>query len=256
MNNPTGQLEQHAPRIGLTTYWQNAKWGVWDSTAAVVPGKYIKAVVAAGGTPVLLPPVGTDPSVVDLLDGLIVIGGVDVDPRNYNQAAHPRTSAQPERDNHDMALAAAALERAVPLFAICRGAQVLNVQLGGTLNQHLPDTNPETAAKYQPAPGVFGTVDFTTLPGSLAEKILGIQASAPCYHHQSLDEVAPELEVTARASDGTVEIVEMPEASGWVLGTQFHPEENLEDLRLMQAFVQASCDYAATKRIQLTQEAL
>ncbi|WIV43718.1 MULTISPECIES: gamma-glutamyl-gamma-aminobutyrate hydrolase family protein [Glutamicibacter] len=256
MNYPSDPATQRRPRIGLTTYWQEAKWGVWERTAAIVPGKYIKSVVAAGGTPMLLPPVATDASVLDVLDGLIVIGGVDVDPANYGHQPHPRTAAQPERDLHDMALAAAALERAVPLFAICRGAQVLNVQQGGTLNQHLPDLLPDAAEKYQPAPGVFGTVDFTTAHGSLAEQILGNQASAPCYHHQSLQEVAKGLEVTARASDGTVEIVEMPQARGWVLGTQFHPEENLEDIRLMQAFVQAAHDYATSKSISTPQEAL
>ena len=256
MNYPSDPAAQRRPRIGLTTYWQEAKWGVWERTAAIVPGKYIKSVVAAGGTPMLLPPVATDASVLDVLDGLIVIGGVDVDPANYGHQPHPRTAAQPERDLHDMALAAAALERAVPLFAICRGAQVLNVQQGGTLNQHLPDVLPDAAEKYQPAPGVFGTEDFTTAQGSLAEQILGNQASAPCYHHQSLQEVAKGLEVTARASDGTVEIVEMPQARGWVLGTQFHPEENLEDIRLMQAFVQAAHDYATSKSISTPQEAL
>ncbi|GAA3301943.1 gamma-glutamyl-gamma-aminobutyrate hydrolase family protein [Glutamicibacter nicotianae] len=256
MNHPLDPAAQPRPRIGLTTYWQEAKWGVWESTAAIVPGKYIKSVIAAGGTPMLLPPVATDTSVLDVLDGLIVIGGVDVDPANYGQQPHPRTAAQPERDLHDMALAAAALERAVPLFAICRGAQVLNVQQGGTLNQHLPDLLPDSAGKYQPAPGVFGMVEFTTVHGSLAEQILGNQASAPCYHHQSLQEVAEGLAVTARANDGTVEIVEMPQAPGWVLGTQFHPEENLDDIRLMQAFVQASQDYATSKSIQTPQEAL
>jgi len=256
VNKPLRQPALRRPRIGLTTYWQQAQWGVWDNVAALVPGNYIKSVTAAGGTPLLLPPVATDTSVLALLDGLIVIGGVDVHPSNYGQDPHRLTASQPERDEHDIALTAAAIELGLPLFAICRGAQVLNVQQGGTLNQHLPDAVPEAAAQYQPAPGVFGKVDFTVERGSLAQKILGEAASAPCYHHQALQRVAEGLEVTARSADGTVEIVEMPQAKGWVLGTQFHPEENLEDIRLMRAFIQAAQEYALTQESTTPQEAL
>lgn len=256
MNNPLSPSVMRRPRIGLTTYWQQAQWGVWDNVAALVPGNYIKSVTAAGGTPLLLPPVATDASVLDVLDGLIVIGGVDVDPTNYGQVPHPLTSSQPERDGHDIALTAAAIEAGLPLFAICRGAQVLNVQQGGTLDQHLPDTVPAAAAQYQPSPGVFGKVDFAIEHGSLAQQILGDSASAPCYHHQALQQVAHGLAVTARAADGTVEIIEMPQAKGWVLGTQFHPEENLSDIRLMQAFIQAAQEYAIIQESSSRQEAL
>lgn len=256
MNNPLPLSTMRRPRIGLTTYWQQAQWGVWDNIAALVPGNYIKSVIAAGGTPLLLPPVATDTSVLELLDGLIVIGGVDVDPANYAQDPHPLTASQPERDDHDITLTAAAIDLGLPLFAICRGAQVLNVQQGGTLNQHLPDAIPEAAAQYQPSPGVFGKVDFSTERGSLAQEILGDAASAPCYHHQALQQVADGLAVTARAVDGTVEIVEMPQAKGWVLGTQFHPEENLTDIRLMRAFIQAAQEYAIMQESSSPQEAL
>src|SRR5438128_2738853 len=85
------------PRIALTTYFQGAKWGVWDATAALLPASYLEAVVAAGGTPLLLPPIGTDPSVLDLVDGLIVVGGADVDPGNYDAEPHPNTRSQPLR---------------------------------------------------------------------------------------------------------------------------------------------------------------
>lgn len=240
--------EARRPRIGLTTYWQHGEWGVWSDIAAIVPGNYIRAVVAVGGTPVLLPPVGTDVSVLEMLDGLIVIGGVDVDPARYEQEPHPHTAPQPERDAHDTALLREALERAVPLLAICRGAQVLNVALGGSLHQHVPDLIPEAAARYQPSPGVFGKVEFTVTPGTLTAELLGEQAQAPCYHHQSLDRLGEGVQVTSRADDGTVETVELPDAPGWVLGTQFHPEENLEDLRLFRGFVHAAADYAGDRR--------
>lgn len=229
------------PRIGLTTYWQRGKWGVWDEDAAIVPGAYVRAVEAAGGVPLLLPPVGTDESVLDVLDGLIVIGGVDVDPVEYGADPHPTTYSQPERDRHDLALTRGALDRGLPLFAICRGAQVLNVALGGTLIQHLPDSNPN-AGRYQPAPGQFGEVEFTTAPGSLIGELLGGSAGAPCYHHQGLDSVGAGLRVTARAEDGTIEAVETDD-DGWVLGVQFHPEQNIADLRLFRGFTDAARSY-------------
>lgn len=234
----------YRPRIGLTTYFQRASWGVWDGTAAIVPASYVHRVVEAGGTPLLLPPLGTDPSVVDLLDGLIVIGGVDVDPAGYGQDPHPTTASQPERDRHDVALTHAAIDAALPLFAICRGMQVLNVAYGGSLHQHLPEIVADAQQRYQPAPGRFGTVDFAVADGTLSSQLLGPAASSPCYHHQSLDRVAEPLAVTATAADGTVEMVEMPEAEGWVIGTQFHPEENAEDLRLFTGFVDAARSYA------------
>ncbi|WP_261623938.1 gamma-glutamyl-gamma-aminobutyrate hydrolase family protein [Nesterenkonia marinintestina] len=243
------------PRIGLTTYWQHGEWGVWSDIAAIVPGNYVRAVVAAGGTPVLLPPVGTDVTVLEVLDGLIVIGGVDVDPSRYGQDPHPRTAPQPERDEHDTALIRCALERAMPLFAICRGAQVLNVALGGTLHQHVPDLIPD-AGRYQPSPGVFGEVEFSVAPDTLTADLLGPRASAPCYHHQSLDRLGRGLRAASHAEDGTVETVELPEAPGWVLGTQFHPEENLEDLRLFRGFVAAAGDHMTTpdRRVPAAEE--
>lgn len=231
----------YRPKIGLTTYWQEATWGVWSSTAAIVPGKYVTGVVASGGIPVLLPPVGTDESVLDVLDGLIVIGGVDVDPANYGAHAHPSTAAQPERDDHDIRLTRAALEAGLPLFAICRGAQILNVALGGTLYQHVPDLLPES--RYQPSPGVFGTVEFTTARGTLTADLLGESATSPCYHHQSVDRLGDGLQATAWAPDGTIEAVECPQTAGWALGVQFHPEENPADARLFSGFVSAAIAY-------------
>ncbi|WP_290655561.1 gamma-glutamyl-gamma-aminobutyrate hydrolase family protein [Kocuria sp.] len=225
----------YRPRIALTTYYQEGAWGVWESIAAIVPGAYVEAVAAAGGTPVLLPPLGTDTGVLDCVDGLIVIGGVDVDPDCYGAPRHELTRSQPSRDEHDLALTRAALERGLPLFAICRGAQILNVALGGTLIQHLPDVN-ENAAQYQPGPGQYGTVEFTTVPGSRCRELLGETARSPCYHHQALDEVAEGLRVTARAADGTVEAVETT-GKNWSLGVQFHPEENRKDSRLFDGFV-------------------
>jgi putative glutamine amidotransferase len=233
--------DTYRPRIGLTTYYQAASWGVWQADAAILPGTYVQAVVAAGGTPVLLPPVGTDPTVVELLDGLIIAGGSDVDPEQYGAQPHALTRSQPARDAHDIALTRAALATELPLFSICRGAQILNVALGGSLIQHIPDVNPG-AAQYQPAPGVFGNVEFSTKPGSISEELLGPRASAPCYHHQAIDRIAAGLRVTAAAQDGTVQALETTEG-GWVLGVQYHPEQNPEDLRLFRGFIEAARNY-------------
>lgn len=232
--------DTYRPRIGLTTYYQEAAWGVWTGDAAILPGTYVQAVVAAGGTPVLLPPVGTDPTVVGLLDGLIIAGGADVGPEHYGADPHELTRTQPARDTHDIALTRAALKAELPLFAICRGAQILNVALGGSLIQHIPDVNPE--AEYQPAPGVFGNVEFMTTAGSISRHLLGPSANAPCYHHQALDRIANGLCVTAAAEDGTVEAVETT-SGGWVLGVQFHPEQNPADLRLFEGFIEAARNY-------------
>ncbi|MET3368417.1 UNVERIFIED_CONTAM: putative glutamine amidotransferase [Jeotgalibacillus campisalis] len=241
--------ENYRPRIALTSYLQDASWGVWNTTAAILPGTYVEAVVASGATPVLLPPLGTDESVLDLVDGLIVVGGPDVDPSLYRAAPHPTTRSQPLRDSHDSALIRAALDRELPLFAICRGAQLLNVVLGGTLIQHIPDVSP--GSNSQPAPGVYGEANFATIPGSIIHHLLGASASSPCYHHQAMDTVADSLHVTAKSSDGLVQALESTD-HGWVLGVQFHPEQNLSDLRLFQGFVEAAANYrsdqAATKK--------
>ncbi|WP_209728871.1 gamma-glutamyl-gamma-aminobutyrate hydrolase family protein [Arthrobacter sp. CAN_C5] len=234
----------YRPRIGLTTYYQEAAWGVWTANAALLPGTYVDAVVAAGGTPVLLPPIGSDPSIIDLLDGLIIAGGTDVGPEHYGARPHALTFAQPHRDSHDLSLTRAAMAADLPLFSICRGAQILNVALGGSLIQHVPDVLPDS--RYQPAPGVFGTVEFTTTPGSICASLLGPRATAPCYHHQALDRVAAELHVTAKAADGTIEAVETT-SGGWVLGVQFHPEQGPEDLRLFEGFIEAARAYSRTR---------
>jgi putative glutamine amidotransferase len=238
----------YRPKIGLTTYWQRAAWSVWDRTAAIVPAAYVRAVVEAGGTPLLLPPVGADADVLSLLDGLIVIGGADVDPSHYGAPAHPATVSQPERDDRELMLTRGALAAGMPLFAICRGAQLLNVALGGTLHQHLPDILLD-AGQYQPARGVFGDVEFSTTPGSIARRLLGKRASSPCYHHQGLDTVADGLRVTARAADGTVEAVESAAgtSSGWLLGVQFHPEEDGQDRRLFGGFIDAALTYGLAR---------
>lgn len=232
-----------ALRVGLTTYFKEAAWGDWRRVAALTPATYVEAVVRSGGTPLLLPPVGTDTSVLEVLDALVVIGGSDMEPGRYGQDPHPRTSPEPYRDDHDLALVHAALQRGTPLLAICRGVQVLNVALGGTLHQHVPDVVPEVAREqggatvYQPAPGQYGEVEVRTEPGSRIAAALGETTTVPCYHHQAVDRVADGLLVTARSADGLVQALE-PEGPAWALGVQFHPEEDPTDDRLFAALIQ------------------
>ena len=230
--------DSERPRIGITTYLEPARWGIWRREAALLPKVYLDAVVAAGGVPLLLPPVGTDPTVLDVLDGLIVSGGCDVDPGAYGAEAHTETvDTRPGRDEHEQILIGAALDRDLPLLAICRGLQVLNVTLGGTLHQHLPEVVAHD--EHRPSPAVFGTTEVKVEPDTLAARILGERASGSCYHHQALDVVAPALKVTARAGDGTVEAAEV-EGHEFAIGVQWHPEENPDDLRLFTALIAAS----------------
>ncbi|WP_410789847.1 gamma-glutamyl-gamma-aminobutyrate hydrolase family protein [Kribbella sp. C-35] len=226
------------PRIGITTYLERASWGIWNREAALVPQMYLDAVVAAGGVPLLLPPVGTDPSVLEILDGLVIAGGCDVDPGSYRATPHPETvDTRPGRDDHEAVLIRAALDRDLPLLAICRGLQMLNVTLGGTLHQHLPDVVAHDA--HRPEPATFGAVEVKIEPSTLTARILGDRAEGSCYHHQALDIVAPGLKVTARAGDGTVEAAEV-EGRDFALGVQWHPEENPEDLRLFTALIRST----------------
>ncbi|MEV4263172.1 gamma-glutamyl-gamma-aminobutyrate hydrolase family protein [Kribbella sp. NPDC049584] len=226
------------PRIGITTYLEPATWGIWHREAALVPRVYLDAVAAAGGTPLLLPPVGTDPSVLEILDGLVIAGGCDVDPASYAATPHPETvDTRPGRDDHETVLIRAALDQDLPLLAICRGLQMLNVALGGTLHQHLPDVVAHD--EHRPQPAVFGTTEVKIEPGTLTARILGDSATGNCYHHQALDLVAPALKVTARAGDGTVEAAEV-EGKDFALGVQWHPEETPEDLRLFTALIRST----------------
>ena len=226
------------PRIGITTYLEPAAWGIWQREAALLPRAYLDGVAAAGGVPLLLPPVGTDPTVLDVLDGLIVSGGCDVDPASYDATPHEETvDTRPGRDEHERILISAALDRDLPLLAICRGLQMLNVTLGGTLHQHLPDVVAHDA--HRPEAAVFGTTEVKVEPDTLTARILGERAGVRCYHHQAIDVLAPGLTVTARAGDGTIEAAEARD-HGFVLGVQSHPEENLDDLRLFAALIAAA----------------
>lgn len=221
------------PLIGISTYVETARWGVWDTPAALIPRAYVDCVVAAGGIPVLLPSVGADASALSALDGLVLAGGADVDPTRYGQEPHETAKVRPERDGFEFALLRAALQAGTPVLAVCRGMQVLNVELGGTLIQHLPE---HVGTGHQPAPAVFGANTVTLAEGSRTAKVLGTETKVHCYHHQAVDRLGSGLLATGWAPDGTVEAVELPDA--FVLGVQWHPEQDSDDLRLFAALVE------------------
>ena len=236
------------PRIGLTTYLEQARFGVWDERSALLPASYVEVVAAAGALPVLLPPIV--PGDMDVaaatamggVDGLVLTGGSDVDPSRYGSAAHPSTDApQTDRDAWELALLRAALAVDRPVLAVCRGAQLLNVARGGTLHQHLPDVLGEPT--HRPVSGSYGQVPVHVDRGTRLASIVGEAPGVQCHHHQAIDQLGEGLTVCARAADGTIEGVELAGAR-FALGVQWHPEEDGDD-RLFKALVEAAGVHAS-----------
>ncbi len=239
-----------APIIGLTTYLEQAQTGVWDVQASFLPQVYFDAVNRAGGIAVLLPPQPVDAEianrVIETLDGLIITGGKDVDPARYGQDRHPETDEpRRERDAWEHELLTAAIQRELPFLGICRGAQILNVSLGGTLVQHLPDI--VGTRRYQLGEGNFAdnevaVDDATTLAALVGETVVG-----KSYHHQAIDRLGDGLVVTARSDDGTIQAVELTGVPFGV-AVQWHPEQDDDDVRLFAGLVDAARQYRAAER--------
>ncbi|MFZ0161190.1 MAG: gamma-glutamyl-gamma-aminobutyrate hydrolase family protein [Kineosporiaceae bacterium] len=224
----------------MSAYAVPARWGVWDADAVLLPRAYVDAVAAAGGIPVLLPPLpGLIAGVLSRLDGLLLAGGPDVEPARYGQEAGPNTQpAQPLRDAAELDLLSAAVTSGLPVLAICRGMQLLNVARGGTLHQHLPDVlgNHDGSA----GPGVYGTHPVTVAGGSRLAAALGRTEvdGVPAYHHQGVDVLGQGLIASAWAPDGLVEAIEDPTLP-FCVGVQWHPEEGV-DPALFRALVGAA----------------
>lgn len=239
------------PVIGLTTYKQRAQTGVWDVTAAFLPAVYFEAVQRAGGIPVLLPPQPADEEVVgrvlDGVDGLIVTGGADVDPARYGQEPGRHTDTPHlERDAWEDALLTAAIDREIPFLGICRGMQVLNINRGGTLHQHLPDVVGDD--RFRIGGGEFATHEVVVEPGTELDALVGAKLPVKSYHHQGLDAVGDGLRVAARTEDGVVQAVEL-QGVPFGLAVQWHPEEDAaEDARLFAGLVDAAREYAGASR--------
>ena len=223
------------PLIGVSTYLETgARWGVWELDAALLPVGYPRLVQRAGALAVMLPP--DDPAraaaTVARLDGVVIAGGPDVDPSRYGAERSPRTGPPAlERDAWELSLIEAALASGTPLLGICRGMQLLNVALGGTLVQHLDGHVGQV--------GVFGRHTVKPVPGTRYAEVAPEPVSVPTYHHQAVDRLGDGLVASAYAEDGTVEAVELPGCAVWVLGVQWHPEMG-EDVRVMRALVRAA----------------
>jgi putative glutamine amidotransferase len=234
------------PIVGITTDLLMARYGAWEEESALVPTDYVRAVERAGGRPVLIPPSmeGVEET-LDLLDALVLSGGSDLDPATYGHDPHPETNGViEERDRAELALLHGALERDMPLLAVCRGSQVLNVGLGGDLVQHLPDLVGHDEHKH--TPGEYADHDVTLEPGTRLGALLGDHAPVKSHHHQGFGKLGQGLREAAHAHDGTLEALEDPERR-FTLGVLWHPEAG-EDQRLFEAFVQEARKYRSERR--------
>ena len=213
---------------------------MWDRDVVLLTRTYTDIVAAAGGVPVVLPPLVEAAGAVGRLDAVLLSGGGDVAPDRYGAAPHPRTGRpHPQRDAAELAVLDAALTAGLPVLGVCRGAQLLNVALGGTLHQHLPDVVGHDG--HNPTPGAFTDVDVRLDPAGRVGAAVGPRLRVRCHHHQAVDRLAPGLVATGWAGDGTVEAVE-DVTRPFVVGVQWHPEEDIADLRLVAALVAAARD--------------
>jgi putative glutamine amidotransferase len=230
------------PVIGIVAALEQARWSHWDEQAYLLPRSYVDAVRRAGGVALILPSdprAGEDPGPwLDLIDGLILAGGADIDPATYGAERHPTVVATaPERDEFELALTRGALERDLPFLGICRGMQLMNVARGGTLLQHLPDTHGHE--DHRRVLGSFDGADHDVRlePGSLAALAAGEERhGTKSHHHQGIDRVGEGLRITGWADlDDLPEAIELPDRR-FALGVQWHPEAD-ELSRVIESFV-------------------
>jgi putative glutamine amidotransferase len=231
--------------IGMCAAIERARWGVWEQPAALLSLSYVAAVQRAGGLAMMLPPdpllVEEPEQVLGLIDGLLLAGGADIDPSAYGRPRHPETiETVPERDAFELALTRAALERDLPVLGICRGMQLINVALGGTLSQHLPERFGHS--EHRRAIGSFdgSEHDVDVCSGTLAMRVIDqTPHSTKSHHHQGVDELGEGLTVSATsAMDGLAEAIELP-GRRFVLGVQWHPEAD-ESSPLLGGLVEAA----------------
>ncbi len=229
------------PVVGISAYSEPARFRVWDTEAVLVPRAYTDQVAAAGGVPVVLPPIADLlPEMLARVDAVVLAGGPDVDPSRYGARPHVATGPPPvQRDAAEVAAIEVVTDEASPLpvLAVCRGMQLLNTTRGGTLRQHLPDDLGHTG--HAPAPGEYGTHAVRVASGTaLAAAVAAGSLDVPSYHHQGIGDLGRGLVATAWADDGTVEALEDP-ALPFCIGVQWHPEVGA-DPSLFRALVAAA----------------
>jgi putative glutamine amidotransferase len=239
------------PAIGICTALERANYGVWDQPAALAPFTYIAAIQRAGGLAMMIPPdevLVTHPEeMLDRIDGLILAGGADIDPSFYGAEPHPETRhTVPARDRTEIAIALGAIERDLPVLGICRGMQLLNVALGGTLHQHLPELFGHEEHRRQLGTFDGAEHDVRLEPGSLAALAAGeVVHVTKSHHHQGVDVIGDGLRVTGHSTlDDLVEAIELPD-KGFVLGVQWHPEADKKS-RVVRALVERADQSRAT----------
>jgi putative glutamine amidotransferase len=237
------------PAIGICAALERARWGPWEDTVTMLPRSYATAVQAAGGLALLLPPDDTateapDP-LLDRIDALILAGGADVDPASYGAQRHPEIGPTwPERDRFEIALARRAIERGMPVLGVCRGMQIINVALGGTLLQHLPDVI--HTDEHRHTPGAFVDHEVRLEPGSLAARAAGAERiTVKSHHHQGIDELGEGLIATGwSVNDELIEAIELA-GEGHALGVLWHPEEDGQS-RVIASLVETARAEVAT----------
>jgi putative glutamine amidotransferase len=241
-------MSERRAAIGICTALARARWGVWERDAALLAVEYISAIQRAGGLALMLPPddhFEQDPDeVLDLLDGLILAGGNDIDPGCYGAEAHPETlHLVPERDHAELALTRRAVARDLPVLGICRGMQLINVAFGGTLSQHLPEELGHE--EHRRTPGSFDDADHDVrlTPDSLAARAAGeLLHGTKSHHHQGVEAIGAGLEVTGHSVlDDLPEAIEAPDRR-FVLGVQWHPEAD-ERSRIVGALVEHAAEF-------------
>ena len=229
------------PVVGITTYVEAARWGHWALDAALIPYEYVRGIERVDGRPLLVPPSedGVEET-LGALDGLLLSGGADVEPGTYGTEPHPATAGtRPERDRAELALLEGALARDMPVLAVCRGLQMLNVARGGDLLQHLPDVVGHE--EHRAVPGAFSQHPVRIAHDSWIGTLLGERAPVKSHHHQGVGRVGAGLREVAWADDGTIEALEDPERR-FALGVLWHPEAG-EDARLFKALVDEARRY-------------
>lgn len=236
------------PVIGICAALERAQWGAWDRLAVLLGHEYIAAIQDAGGLALMVPPdpaLERDPDeVLDLIDGLILAGGADIDPSMYGTEPHPKTKGTvPERDRTELAIARRADERGIPLLGICRGMQLLNVARGGTLRQHVPDDVGHEEHRRHLGSFDGSEHDVRLEQGSLAARAAGEELhTSKSHHHQGVAEIGEGLRVTGMSVlDDLPEAIET-DGPAFCLGVQWHPEAD-ERSRVVSALVNAARDY-------------
>ena len=242
-----------APIIGVTTSCERTSRGV---DRAFLNAAYVRAVERAGGVPLLLTPYHSPAALAhfaELVEGVLLTGGGDVDPARWGEPRHEKTDlVYTERDELELErVTRQAIEAGTPLLAICRGLQVLNVALNGTLHQHVPDVFGDAVAHSQDGPRSYASHEVTIESGSLLASLSGGERlRVNSFHHQAINELGNGLKPVAWSEDKVVEAVELPGAPGFVLAVQWHPEELVADDPAAHALFRALVDAAARRRIK------